>query len=390
MESPYASPKGNETGSEEERLLISHPPSETDVDREAYLSSTPPVKPHLKRPEHLVATFPVCLEEFFRPFDDTIIRIVQSHMNKFTIGISLFFTFITTIEIGIFFPFLFFALGIDDLATHIMFLILATASISQLPKRFVWRMRPWMCGRALTVRKDRTSGFPSRAVSCSVVYTYAAMLVVEYSKDESNELWRYYWYTAVAFLVAVLGTTYARVHVGAHFPSDCLMGMIQGFVTSIAGTLLFHLDLYKCAPCHDNACYTSVHETHIRWSTLKKLDWTVFMIITLVGIAFAIASAAPPLYFWVKSHLVFGVTFASLAFQLLFVCPSCSSYNISLPQPRCPHIWSYVYALCLGGSCVFVGAKAKGKPFVSVITFVGLYAVVLLGISCWRLQFVKK
>jgi membrane-associated phospholipid phosphatase len=331
-----------------------------------------------------------------------------------------------------------------------MFLILATASISQLPKRFVWRMRPWMCGRARTVRinhsllsspppsnshfvwiqfqstkeeeeegvfpsliyskeifffinlfllfvvgclqvrKDRTSGFPSRAVSCSVVYSYTAMLIVEYSIDESNELWRWHWYTIVTFLMAVLGATYARVHVGAHFPSDCLMGVVQGIVTSIAGTLLFHLDLYKCAPCHNNACYTSVHETHIEWSTLKKLDWTVFMIITLVGVAFAIASAAPPLYFWAKSHLVFGVTFASLAFQLLFVCPSCSSYNISLPQPRCPHIWSYAYALCLGGSCVFLGARAKGKPLVSVITFVGLYVAVLLGISCWRLQFVKK
>jgi hypothetical protein len=36
----------------------------------------------------------------------------------------------------------------------------------------IGRARPWMTSRAVGLRRDRTSSFPSRAVTCGVVYGF--------------------------------------------------------------------------------------------------------------------------------------------------------------------------------------------------------------------------
>jgi len=52
------------------------------------------------------------------------------------------------IEIMFAVPFILFALGIDGLASEFTYLGLFLAIISQIPKRFIWRYRPWMVQRA--------------------------------------------------------------------------------------------------------------------------------------------------------------------------------------------------------------------------------------------------
>lgn len=62
----------------------------------------------------------------------------------------IFKSFSVSVAIEIIFavPFILLALGIDGLGTEFTYLGLITAFISQIPKRFVWRYRPWMVQRA--------------------------------------------------------------------------------------------------------------------------------------------------------------------------------------------------------------------------------------------------
>lgn len=55
---------------------------------------------------------------------------------------------ITTIEISIAIPMVLYATGWDGLATALTYLAITTTFTSQIPKRFVWRFRPYMVGRA--------------------------------------------------------------------------------------------------------------------------------------------------------------------------------------------------------------------------------------------------
>jgi hypothetical protein len=60
------------------------------------------------------------------------------------------------IETGIATPFVLYVLGFDGLATELSYLMLLLALFSQIPKRFLWRYRPYMVGRALKVISNNT------------------------------------------------------------------------------------------------------------------------------------------------------------------------------------------------------------------------------------------
>ena len=91
----------------------------------------------------------------------------------------------SSIEVGAVVPVVLFFAGADALASWAACLVFAMAFVTQFPKRFVWRRRPFMAGRAEGRRPTMTSSFPSRAVACAVMYThfvcYAALAVLNHT-----------------------------------------------------------------------------------------------------------------------------------------------------------------------------------------------------------------
>lgn len=111
---------------------------------------------------------PHSFEKFFMPFDDALIRICQRFHSKPVQWFSKVVSAFSTIEIGMTVPFLCFFLGWDAAAQIWLSFALALAIIPQLPKRFIWRPRPYMAGRAKKFGKEHTSSFPSRAVTVRI------------------------------------------------------------------------------------------------------------------------------------------------------------------------------------------------------------------------------
>ena len=58
------------------------------------------------------------------------------------------------IEISMALPFALFMLGEDGIAIEFCYFALMLCIVSQIPKRFIWRWRPWMVGRARKVRES--------------------------------------------------------------------------------------------------------------------------------------------------------------------------------------------------------------------------------------------
>eukprot|EP01095_Lingulamoeba_sp_RSL-Kostka_P009823 TRINITY_DN3420_c0_g1_i3.p1 TRINITY_DN3420_c0_g1~~TRINITY_DN3420_c0_g1_i3.p1 ORF type:complete len:207 (-),score=49.10 TRINITY_DN3420_c0_g1_i3:54-674(-) len=97
--------------------------------------------------------FPDWLEKKFSPFDDPIIKLCQFSTNKIFTFISLLITLFFTIELIIMAPVTLLMLGYDEQAYIIMWIGLISSTITQIPKRFIWRFRPWMVDRAKMVKR---------------------------------------------------------------------------------------------------------------------------------------------------------------------------------------------------------------------------------------------
>eukprot|EP01100_Stratorugosa_tubuloviscum_P013568 TRINITY_DN6880_c0_g1_i1.p1 TRINITY_DN6880_c0_g1~~TRINITY_DN6880_c0_g1_i1.p1 ORF type:complete len:245 (-),score=54.94 TRINITY_DN6880_c0_g1_i1:588-1322(-) len=121
--------------------------------------------------------FPKKMDDFFLNFDDRIIYHTQKYESIFLKKLSLLITGLVAIEIIMILPFCLFLVGEDGIATYLSYLSLFTCLISQIPKRFSWRYRPFMIARAKKFSNEKTSSFPSRAVTCATVYSYACCLI---------------------------------------------------------------------------------------------------------------------------------------------------------------------------------------------------------------------
>ena len=62
-------------------------------------------------------------------------------------------------------------------------------------------------------------------------------------------------------LITTLLSAWARMLLGAHYPSDCIGGMLQGLLVLGVASSLYYLEVYGCGSCADsnraNGCYSS-------------------------------------------------------------------------------------------------------------------------------------
>uniref|UniRef100_A0A7S2WCT8 Phosphatidic acid phosphatase type 2/haloperoxidase domain-containing protein n=1 Tax=Rhizochromulina marina TaxID=1034831 RepID=A0A7S2WCT8_9STRA len=205
--------------------------------------------------------------------------------------------------------------------------MLCMAFMTQLPKRFCWRARPFAVGRAIKVKGLETSSFPSRAVVGAVVY--AAWLTTALDQSDwdhgirgnasgcrlppwlPRSLLAWGWIVGATFLASA-----ARVLLGVHYASDCVAGAILGIFIHLAGTGLTRWHFSSCHCCDDHS--PAVGDS---WTTASV---AVVILGCLLSGALLLLLSAPPLEFWRKFTHAGSLLLPPLIFILAFLCPTLS------------------------------------------------------------------
>jgi len=350
------------------RSLPSFPP-----DDESFLQYKPDKK--------WVFEFPLRLENWLRPFDDRVTGWVQFSYFKWLDILTNLITFAVAVEILFALPFVLFSLGIDGLATEMTWLGLLTAFFSQIPKRFVWRYRPWMVQRANKLRATTTSSFPSRAVCCSAVYAFAIAYTYFYFYGLSAP----WWWIPELFVVMVFAASFSRIFLGVHYASDCVFGALQGLAICLLGTGLWNANLLGCVSCHDDACYASKDSgEQLTFSNLSEMSLLPFCIVVVLSIIVSLIMVIRPIRFWRKCDRSLGLMLPCVAFQTGFLCPNGSPTGASLAAPLSPApIWAYPFALVVPVAILLVGTKLKSRyPLMTLSAF---YVITFMCLFVWRL-----
>jgi len=335
--------------------------------------------------------FPESWDERLRHFDDSVINYVQAPLTRQTplrklyeYG-ALLMTMFTCIEFGLCLPIFFHVLGYDALGTRSTILVLVSAFFSQLPKRFVWRARPWMLGRARKLRKDSTSSFPSRAVTCGVVYGF----ILGQMTNLKDPAWDIIIPCAVVFGALA---AFARIYLGAHYPSDCLVGYLSGIVACAIGIGLLYGEESACGSCYEFTCYSNPDNDAlpITHSSLGDMDHRPFVILVLVFAFMVFVLMSPPLVFWGKLSHPAGVLLPILTFRLTFLCPTIGTVHYALPPPSAATPASAFVALTLSLITMFLGKKTKRcKMLKKYLTYLLLYWITLISLISWRLYYLR-
>ena len=358
--------------------VVTEPLLETDSEEHDGRS----VEERLRPTKRWVLAFPASLDAAFAPVDDALIAALQRPLNSALrlpyIGFALLLTVFTAIEFGLVLPFMLYLVGFDELGDLAVYLLLVLSVVSQVPKRFMWRPRPWMVKRALKVRKDKTSSFPSRAVTCAVVY--GALLAAAIGPSPSIAL------LLLVCGVAALLASLARVIVGAHYPSDCLVGAAAGAAITAMGWGFAAAQTATCGACTTGTtggCYdrtaSALSLTHVAVNPL------VPVLGLLLSSLLLFALSAPPLHFWTKCSYVLGVLTPCVLFRSSFLCPPLNS--AALPEPPGHSGLAYGLALFLALVCTGCAKVMNGlRGVFSWLAFVAITALLYVVLAICRLN----
>jgi len=245
-----------------------------------------------------------------------------------------------------------------------------------------------MVWRAKKLRQSETattSSFPSRAVTCATVYAFFICYAYVYKvvhKDFGDGSEAFQWWMLVLLLLAVLLSSFARVNMGVHYPSDCVAGFIQGIIVCAIGTALWDSSSRACSSCFTKECYADpLSETAITKDHLMRLNWTVLVISFLVSLLITAISVMKPVDFWSKCDRIYGMLFPGLIFKMTFLCPVTA--HSSLPAPPPSPWYGYIYGLAFVGLATGIAWKNNGKY--PVVSFLILCLFMYCGLVAWRL-----
>jgi hypothetical protein len=294
----------------------------------------------------------------------------------------------TTIEFGIAAPLFFFLANMDAIAVPILYIMLALSIITQIPKRFLFRKRPYMQGRAKCLAKDHTSSFPSRAVTyvtihkltnrCGAIYGFFVGIVLQ--ETLQPEWWFHFYSTVPITVFLVLASAFGRIYLGVHFPSDCLFSLVQAGISIGVGIGSYYLQSLLCNYCGDGSCYGREHI--VLDENVAHVNWYLFAIASVTWLLVAVLSSIKPLEFYVKFHHVFGLLLPCLTFQWVFLCPGLSLNGKSaLEHPDDPQWYSWIVSVVYISFMTLFGMKAKK---ISIIAFIIIYSLTLALLVLWR------
>lgn len=341
--------------------------------------------------------FPSIFDRCFAPFDNPILSLCQKHTTGLVLLFSTTFTFFTSIEISLVFPPTLYALGYDRAAGLSTSLLLVLGVVSQIPKKFIFRARPWMVQRAKAIRRDKTSSFPSRAVVCAVVFSWliawgAASEGLIHNPVNSIALW-------VGIACVATLTAFARINVGAHYPSDTVLGFVLGCLVIRLGT---RLELFWTAVCNNpQAAYmvaaersTTLGQQGAAYMTMEpSLTNATYMLNLLASRPFMILTTASYMVtlisirgFWVKCSYVYGLLLCCATFRATFLCNAGMSRGVSeIVQhgPMATHLKAVIPFLVL----LLFGMATRGrKGLFRIVSFSVIYICSFVVLLTWRLR----
>jgi hypothetical protein len=212
--------------------------------------------------------------------------------------------------------------------------------------------------------------------------------------SEALKGWR--WWYPLCIVLSTVSSAWARVFLGAHYPSDCLFSLPQAILILTLVGLLYYLEKWLCGSCSPNvspgnSCYTDVSDFDPYGAPFPWTNVVIATVFSLVGGVLVLLAARPPLKFWDKIHYVYGLILPTIAFRLTFLCPRLrlhvtpKSEGDDFAISRPPSIsegdvgWAFglvaVLAIVVLGMRKFgKGRKAKFAAFCAlyIVTYVGL------------------
>lgn len=207
-------------------------------------------------------------------------------------------------------------------------------------------------------KRTTTSSFPSRAVACSVVYSFC-ICYAAWSFGGGDSLYLAWLWMPALIVLFVLLSSWARVYLGVHYPSDCVVGAALGAMICGAGLLLLFADVLGCTSCREGACYAGVTSpARITPVNMSAIGWWPLLLSSAASVLATILFMMTPIQFWEKCERAFGLLAPCFVFQLAFLCPNGSTSGGSLAAPLLPPVWwAYpfaVFAPAVAVVCVFL------------------------------------
>eukprot|EP00168_Porphyra_purpurea_P008903 TRINITY_DN2154_c0_g1_i11.p2 TRINITY_DN2154_c0_g1~~TRINITY_DN2154_c0_g1_i11.p2 ORF type:complete len:452 (+),score=103.22 TRINITY_DN2154_c0_g1_i11:51-1358(+) len=319
----------------------------------------------------------------------------------------------------------------------------ASASSANSPKSSFGAAARGVSGRAVGLRRDSTSSFPSRAVVCAVVFpivslrayaaeaayrsaaapfgalgsgvlapwrqaelaaSAAAAAVREASSTGAARgwplrlLWRLTPYGGSSLLAAfssaslvssfVLLTAWSRVHVGAHYPSDAGAGALFGALISSVGAWAHGLWGRSGCATASGACYYAPHAVSLTADTVwARLPYRGLAVAVVISYAVTLASFKG---FWVKCSYVYGLLFSCVTLRWMLLCPvggSPASPAVALPPLPVQSAGGHATVVAVFGALLAFGMATRGlRGVFRLINFTVTYFGSLVFIIAWRLR----
>jgi hypothetical protein len=127
----------------------------------------------------------------------------------------------------------------------------------------------------------------------------------------------------MAFIILFAAvSSWSRIILGAHYPSDCLFGVLMGSLICGVAYALFSSEITYCQACPD--CYADTADQAIR----SLSDVRGITIGLSIGLSFfgVLLSMSPPLHFWKKGkrHACAWSCAAPVACVCPCVCGECA------------------------------------------------------------------
>lgn len=201
------------------------------------------------------------------------------------------------------------------LAQKMLFLTAGSLCVNGIIKNFVKRPRPFTKGISC-VREDTATGYAFPSGHTQGFSTWSTTFAINLKK-----LWLY---ILVGILIVLVG--FSRIYLGAHYPSDVIVGIILGVGFAILGSMLFD----------------KIKDT-------KKL----YLITTLIFVPFFIFFLFEPELLFADSYKTFGMIGGLTLVSFLEEKVEALSYNVTW--------WKKLLRIIIGLAVAFIlkeGIKA--------------------------------
>jgi hypothetical protein len=241
--------------------------------------------------------------------------------------------------------------------------------------------------RSIRVRQDKTSSFPSRAVTCAVVYGYFISDVVT---GDGATTWRFVLIAAAICTFCALSASFSRIYFGVHYASDCVGGIFMGTLISTIGSQLYDLQWLHCSICRDFGCYAKTAATTLSLHNWSSASTKVMLLSSFVCCIIVIFAVLPPLRFWAKCSHIYGMLLPCFVFRMTCMCPDNNDAGFAIGRPSSPGWASVGVAVATVSVLMALGFFTSKKlkkmgAIVQVAMFLLIFALELTVLMLWRL-----